>query len=95
MAFDYRTEYSLGKIGRVRRSYVGGKALVAIALDLALGSAFGLVGLGWWLVRAAIVTAWRLAAGLVGLTLGAARAVDAACSGRRVAKPAWASMDEV
>jgi hypothetical protein len=55
MAFTYSTEYSLGRRGRINRSYTGVQALIAIAFDLALGFSFGLVGLLIWFFRASIV----------------------------------------
>ncbi len=94
MAIEYRTEYGLGRRGRVCRTYTGIQAMIAIAFDLALGLAFGVIGLVLWLVRSCVVTAWRFAIGLVGLPFRAARAVSVACSRRPVAKPAWASYDE-
>jgi hypothetical protein len=95
MTFQYKTEYCLGRRGRVCRTYGGIQALVAIAFDLALGLTFGLVGLGWWLVRRSVLTAYRVAAALVSLPLGAVRAVSVAHPGRVVGKPAWSSLDEL
>jgi hypothetical protein len=95
MTFQYETEYRLGRKGRVRRTYSGIQALIAIAFDLVLGSTFGLIGLGLCLIRYTVATAYRIAVALICLPLRVARAVSVAHSGRVVAKPAWASYDEV
>ena len=95
MTFRYTTEYCLGRRGRVCRTYSGVQALIAIAFDLALGLTFGLIGLGLWLVRLGVVTAYRIASFLLSLPLKAVRAVSAPRPGRAVAKPAWASLDEL
>jgi hypothetical protein len=43
MPLYYQTEYRLGRrIGRISRSYTGVHALLAIVLDMLLGSVFGL-----------------------------------------------------
>jgi hypothetical protein len=76
MALHYQTEYCLGHRGRIRRSYTGFPAFVAIVFDLVFGLLFELVfatlGLA---IRIAVLTThlivrvlqlyWRL---LVGLT---------------------------
>jgi hypothetical protein len=95
MTFQYKTEYCLGRRGRVCRTYGGIRALVAIALDLALGLTFGLDGLGWWLVRRSVLTAYQVAAALVSLPLRAVREVSDAHRGCGAAKPAWATLDEL
>lgn len=106
MAFQYTTEYRLGRRGQVCRTYDGLQALIAIAFDLALALVFGLVGLGLrtvrWCVMTAyrvarwcVMTAFRMAVALLGLPLRAIRAVSLASSGRGAAKPAWASFDEL
>ncbi len=94
MTIEYHTEYRLGRRGRVCRTYGGIQAMIAIAFDLALGLAFGVIGLVLRLVRSCVVMACRVAVGLVCLPFRAARAVSVACSGRPVAKLAWASYDE-
>jgi len=43
MALHYQTEYCLGHRGRIRRSYTGFQAFVAIAFDLIFGLLFELV----------------------------------------------------
>lgn len=43
MALHYQTEYGLGRRGRIRRSYTGYQAFVAIACDLVFGLLFELV----------------------------------------------------
>ena len=95
MPFEYKTEYGLGRRGRVCRTYSGIQALVAIAFDLVLGFSFGLIGLGLWLVRLCVVTAYRVAVVLVCLPLKAVRAVAVPHAGRAFAKPAWATLDEL
>jgi hypothetical protein len=94
MTFIYTTEYSLGRRGRINRSYTGIQALIAIAIDLALGFSFGLIGLGLWLLRVCVTTACRFAVAVLALPLRAARAVFPRHRGRGVAKPAWASFEE-
>jgi hypothetical protein len=95
MTFQYETEYRLGRKGRVRRTYCGVQALIAIAFDLVLGFTFGLIGLGLWMVRCGVTTAYRITIALICLPLRIARAVSVACSSRVAAKPAWASYDEL
>jgi hypothetical protein len=43
MALHYQTEYSLGNRGRIRRSYTGFQAFLAIGFDLVFGLLFELV----------------------------------------------------
>ena len=95
MTFQYTTEYGLGRRGRVRRSYGGVQALIAIAFDLALGFTFGLIGLGVWLAGLCVVTVYQISVFLLSLPLGAVRAVTAPHRGRAGAKPACASLDEL
>ena len=95
MAFMYSTEYTLGRRGRIRRTYSGVQALIAIAFDLTLGLTFGLIGPGLWLVRSSVVTAYRLFVNLFRMPLQAVRSLSGVYPSRRVAKPAWASFDEL
>src|SRR4051794_34811549 len=67
MSVCYQTEYCLGRRGRVCRTYSGIQALIAITFDLALGLIFGLIGLGWRLVRCLFDLALGVIFGLIGL----------------------------
>jgi hypothetical protein len=67
MSVRYQTEYYLGRRGRVCRTYSGIQALIAITFDLILGLIFGLVGLGWRLVRRLFDLAFGVIFGLIGL----------------------------
>jgi hypothetical protein len=95
MALIYTTEYSLGRRGRIQRSYTGVQALIPIAFDLVLGFSFGVIGLGLRLLQVCVVTAYRFTVALLGLPLRAVRALLALQTGRAVAKPAWASFEEL
>lgn len=95
MHFQYTTEYRLGRRRRACRTYCGVQAVIAIAFDFTLCFTFGLVGLGVWLVRLCVVSAYRLSVALLSLPLRAARAVSVAHSGRAVAKPHWALLEEL
>jgi hypothetical protein len=95
MAIRYTTEYSIGRRGRVCRTYGGTQAVIAIAFDLALGFAFGLIGLGVGLLRCGLVAAYRVAVAVLGLPLRAVQAVALTRPVRAAAKPAWASFDEL
>jgi hypothetical protein len=95
MAFMYTTEYRIGPKRRINRTYTGIQALIAIALDIALGFSFGLIALGLWLVRACVVTACWFAVSLLCLPLRTVRAVFPVHARHGVAKPAWASFEEL
>jgi hypothetical protein len=95
MSFIYTTEYRLGRRGRINRSYTGIQALIAIAFDLALGFSFGVIGLGMWMFLVCVMTACRFVFALFSLPFRAVRAVFPPYTGRRVAKPAWASFEEL
>ena len=95
MAFVYTTEYRLGRRGRINRSYTGIQALIAIAFDLALGFSFGVIGLGLWMFLVCVMTAYRFAFAVLSLPLRVVRAVFRSHTGRGVAKPAWASFEEL
>lgn len=53
MALHYQTEYRLGNRGRIRRSYTGFQAFVAIAFDLVFELVFAAVGLA---IRVAVLS---------------------------------------
>lgn len=95
MPFLYTTEYGLGHRGRIQRSYTGIQALIAIAFDLILGFGFGIIGLGLWLVRTVLMTAYRVAMGVFILPLRVVRAVLSPRARRPGVKPAWVSLDEL
>jgi hypothetical protein len=60
MALHYQTEYRIGDRGRVRRSYTGFQAFVAIGLDLVFGLFFELVSSGLGLAMRLAICAVRL-----------------------------------
>ena len=95
MSFIYTTEYRLGRRGRINRSYTGIQAIIAIAFDLALGFSFGVIGLGLRMLLVCVMTAYRFAFALLSLPFRAVRAVFPPLTRRRVAKPAWASFEEL
>ncbi len=95
MSFIYTTEYRLGRRGRINHSYTGIQALIAIAFDLALGFSFGVIGLGIWMFLVCVTTACRFTFAVLSLPLRAIRAVFPPHTGRGVAKPAWASFEEL
>lgn len=95
MPFLYTTEYRLGRRGRIQRSYTGLQALIAITLDLALGFTYGLVGLVFWLIRACVVSLYRFVAFVLSLPFRATRLLLPRHESRRLAKPAWASFQEL
>jgi hypothetical protein len=61
MAFYYQTEYRLGRRGRIRRSYTGIRAFVAIFLDLVFGLIFETVATAMALVFRVVTLAFQLA----------------------------------
>ena len=95
MSFRYTTEYSLGRRGRVCRSYTGIQALIAIGFDLTLGLVFSLVALALWVMSCCALLVYRITVALVSLPLRLIRAIRAALPAGAAAKPAWASFDEV
>jgi hypothetical protein len=108
MGLYYQTEYRLGRGGgRVRRTYTGLRAFLAIAIDLAFMFTFELVlGLLFFLARNLI---WIVAGFLVAvfyvmsipfrvarwvsLKLSRDKEIDAAAG--VPLKPAWAGHDEI
>ncbi|MFO0909706.1 MAG: hypothetical protein U0794_15395 [Isosphaeraceae bacterium] len=50
MPFHYTTEYTLGRRGRVHRSFTGIQALIAIAFDIVLGLTFGTLHYTFWIL---------------------------------------------
>ena len=95
MAFVYTTEYRLGRRGRINRSYTGIQALIAIAFDLTLGFTFGVIGLGLWVSLVCVMTAYRFTFAVLTLPFKVVRAIFPSQTGRGVAKPAWASLEEL
>lgn len=111
MGVSYQTEYSLGRRGRISRSYTGLRAVMAIGLDLFLlltvELGFGLMLLALRLLFRAIVLLVRAMVFLLSLPLRFARWISrlflrpgyAEPSPYPVAglplKPAWAGYDEL
>lgn len=95
MALHYQTEYALGNRGRVRRTYSGMQALIAIAVDLLLGLFFGLIGLAIRVVGSLLVTTIRAAVAAMRIPLRVARAVAAVLEPRRTSKPRCAFVTDL
>ena len=95
MTFTYSTEYRLGPKRRITRTYGGVQAMIAIAFDLVLGLTFASFGLTLWMFRAFGAQACRVIVGFLAFPIKAARAVASRLPRRRIAKPAWASFDEL
>ncbi len=96
MSLSYTTEYTVGRRGRIRRTYTGVQALIAIAFDLALGSVFALIRLTCWMVGAILQTSFRVTLAVLSLPLLLARAIIPRPRPLRpTGKPAWAAAGEL